>query len=71
MSKEQQINLKIDESIVGFYFIQKSANNLVDDLKNFSSEIRSYNDEQIYQILGSIEEIEEKIKEVRVEICGR
>ncbi len=54
-----------NEIIIGFHLIRKSANSLAQDLRYFNEIPRYFNAEQIANILGQIEEVEQNIKNVR------
>ena len=53
------------EIIVGFHLIRKSANSLVEDLKYFNEIPNYFSDQQVMNILGQIEAVEQNIKNVR------
>jgi hypothetical protein len=62
----KNLNPKLEsEIIIGFHFIRKSANSLVEDLKYFNQTPQNFSAEQIANILGQIEEVEQNIKNVR------
>ena len=54
-----------NEIIVGLHFIRKSSSSLVEDLKYFSDLSNHFSIEQIANVLGQIEEVEQNIKSVR------
>ena len=54
-----------NEIIIGFHLIRKSANSLVEDLRYFNQIPKYFSAEQIANILGQIEEVEQNIKNVR------
>jgi len=63
---KQNLNLKLqNEIIIGFHLIRKSANSLVEDLKYFNEIPKYFSAEQIVNILGQIEGVEQNIKNVR------
>ena len=63
---EKNLNCNLEnEIIIGFHLIRKSANALVEDLRYFSQSPKYFSAEQIANILGQIEEVEENIKNVR------
>lgn len=64
MTKENP-NLLRNEAIIGFHFIRKSANSLAQDLKYFNQAPKYFSNEQITNILGYIEEVEQNIKDIR------
>ena len=65
MSK-QNLNCNLEnEIIIGFHLIRKSANSLVEDLKYFNEIPKYFSAEQIANIFGQLEEIEQNIKNVR------
>lgn len=53
------------EIIIGFHLIRKSANSLVEDLRYFNQIPKYFSNEQITNILGQIDEVEQNIKNVR------
>jgi len=65
MSK-QNLNCNLEnEIIIGFHLIRKSANSLVEDLKYFNEIPKYFSAEQIANIFGQLEEVEQNIKNVR------
>ena len=65
MSK-QNLNCNLEnEIIIGFHLIRKSANSLVEDLKYFNEIPQYFSAEQIANIFGQLEEVEQNIKNVR------
>ncbi len=65
MSK-QNLNCNLEnEIIIGFHLIRKSANSLVEDLKYFNEIPQYFSHEQIANIFGQLEEVEQNIKNVR------
>lgn len=65
MSKEQLNKNLENEIIIGFHLIRKSANSLAEDLRYFNDIPNYFSSEQIANILGQIEEVEQNIKNVR------
>jgi hypothetical protein len=59
-----------NEIIIGFHFIRKSANALAGDLRHFNEIPKYFTAEQVVNILGQIEEVEENIRIFR-EIFSR
>ena len=59
-----------NEIIIGFHLIRKSANSLAQDLRYFNEIPKYFTAQQIANILGQIEEVEQNIKNVR-EIFNR
>jgi hypothetical protein len=63
---EKNLNPNLEnEIIIGFHLIRKSANSLVEDLRYFNQIPKYFSAQQIANILGQIEEVEENIKNVR------
>jgi hypothetical protein len=65
MTKENLNPNLQNEIIIGFHLIRKSANSLVEDLRYFNQIPKYFTAEQIANILGQIEEVEQNIKNVR------
>ena len=65
MSKENLNPNLENEIIIGFHLIRKSANSLVEDLKYFNEIPKYFSAEQIANIFGQLEEVEQNIKNVR------
>ena len=62
----QNLNSNLEnEIIIGFHLIRKSANSLVEDLKYFNEIPKYFSAEQIANIFGQLEEVEQNIKNVR------
>jgi len=51
-----------NEIIIGFHLIRKSANSLAQDLGYFNEIPKYFTAEQVVNILGQIEEVEQNIK---------
>ena len=63
---KQNLNPNLEnEIIIGFHLIRKSANSLADDLKYFNEIPKYFSAEQIANIFGQLEEVEQNIKNVR------
>ena len=63
---KQNLNSNLEnEIIIGFHLIRKSANSLAEDLKYFNEIPKYFSAEQIANIFGQLEEIEQNIKNVR------
>ena len=63
---KQNLNPNLEnEIIIGFHFIRKSANSLVEDLKYFNQIPNYFSDEQVANIFGQLEEVEQNIKNIR------
>jgi hypothetical protein len=54
-----------NEIMIGFHLIRKLANSLIEDLRYFNEIPKYFSAEQITNILGQIEEMEQNIKNVR------
>jgi hypothetical protein len=65
MTKENLNPNLQNEIIIGFHLIRKSANALAQDLHYFNEIPKYFTAEQIANILGQIEEVEQNIKVVR------
>ena len=65
MTKENLNPNLENEIIIGFHLIRKSANSLVEDLKYFNEIPKYFSAEQIANIFGQLEEVEQNIKNVR------
>ena len=62
----QNLNCNLEnEIIIGFHLIRKSANSLVEDLKYFNQIPNYFSDEQVANIFGQLEEVEQNIKNIR------
>jgi len=63
---EKNLNPNLEnEIIIGFHLIRKSANSLVQDLRYFKQIPNYFTAEQVANILGQIEEVEQNIKTFR------
>jgi hypothetical protein len=63
---KQNLNPNLEnEIIIGFHLIRKSANSLAEDLKYFNQIPKYFSAEQIANIFGQLEEVEQNIKNVR------
>ena len=63
---KQNLNPNLEnEIIIGFHLIRKSANSLAEDLKYFNEIPKYFSAEQIANIFGQLEEVEQNIKNVR------
>ncbi len=60
---KQNLNPNLEnEIIIGFHLIRKYANSLAQDLRYFKQIPNYFNAEQVANILGQIEEVEQNIK---------
>ena len=60
-----------NEIIVGLHFIRKSSASFVEDLKYFTELSEYFSIEQVANVLGQIEEVEQNISKIRKIISQR
>ena len=61
----QQQTITKGEILASFHFLRKSACNLSEDLRYFTSYASHFNDQQTINILGQLSDIENNIKKLR------
>ena len=64
-NKTNDQNPQNNEITLAFHLIRKSANSLVEDLRYFNQTPKHFSEEQIANILGQIEAIEEYFGDIR------
>ncbi len=59
------------ENKIGYYFLRISAERFSSDLYNFSKEIYSFSDEQLYAIVSFCDHIKDNVANVKKELERR